>query len=91
MGKTNDDNHCQKLKEEDNNSNDQFWVEGDSKNLINNDFNLLHFMFYLFNFDAFFVRNLYFAKKFQELKQRKLSLKIRCPWVKPTMITTAIN
>jgi hypothetical protein len=32
MGKTNNDNHRHKLKEEENNSNDQFWVEGDSKN-----------------------------------------------------------
>jgi hypothetical protein len=30
MGKTNNDNHRHKLKEEENNSNDQFWVEGDS-------------------------------------------------------------
>jgi hypothetical protein len=29
MGKTNNDNHCHKLKEEENNSNDQFWEEDD--------------------------------------------------------------
>jgi hypothetical protein len=31
MGKTNIDNNCHKLKEEDNNSKEQFWEEGHLK------------------------------------------------------------
>ncbi len=64
MGKTNNDNHRHKLKEEDNKSKEQFWEEGHMKNRINNDFNMLYVLLIQLR-QKNLPRNLYIDNNFQ--------------------------